>query len=141
MKLRVCKSRDELIAVLCERRDELNVSHMTIDSIAGISDGHFSKLVCAHPLKNLGPVTLSAILGALGLGIVKIIIEEDPQAVATVSDRWVPRRPAGRRPHQRQAPVWSVVAPSNELQPSFKFEPDREQGPDVDDQPADHDAS
>jgi hypothetical protein len=130
VKIRVCRSREELLAVLRERRDELNISHGTIDGIAGISDGHFSKLVCARPLKNLGPISLGAILGALGLGIVKIVIEEDPKAIEQVSGRWTPRK---RPPNPKKSPVWSVVADSSEAQPSFAFvNPEREQGPDVD---------
>ena len=128
MRIRVCKSRDDLVAVLRERRDELNVSHSTIDALAGISEGHFSKIVCERPLKNLGPVSLGAILGALGLGIVKIIIDEDPQAAARVAGRWVPRR---RKPNPKKPAVWSVVADGGEKQRSFSFvHREREQAPD-----------
>jgi hypothetical protein len=130
VKIRVCKSRDDLLAVLRERQAELNVSCGTIEAIAGIADGYTSKVLSLTPTKNLGPIALGAILGALGLGIVRIVIEEDPQAAAAVSGRWVPRR---RRPNPKKPPVWCVVADSSEAQPSFTFvNPEREQGPDVD---------
>jgi hypothetical protein len=139
VKLRTIRTRADLIAVLRERQTELNISLGTIDAVAGIADGYASKVLSLTPTKNLGPIALGAILGALGLGIVRIDIAEDPQATALVSRRWARRR---RQPTRRRAAVWCVVTDSSEAQPSFKFEnPDREQSPDVADQPADHDAS
>jgi hypothetical protein len=138
VKLRTIRSRADLIAVLRERQTELNISLGTIDAVAGIADGYASKCLSLTPTKQMGPVALGAILGALGLGIVEIKVDEDPQAAAAVSGRWTPRR---RRSSRRDSAFWCVVTDSSELQPSFQFEnPDREQSPDVDDQPADHDA-
>jgi hypothetical protein len=138
VKLRTIRSRGDLIAVLRERQTELNISLGTIDAVAGIADGYASKVLSLTPTKQMGPVALGAILGALGLGIVKIEIAEDPQAAARVSGRWAPRRRRSSRP---RAAVWCVVTNDSEVQPSFRFEnPDREQGLDVDDQPANHDA-
>lgn len=120
MKLRVCKSRGELIALLLERQDELNISAATIDGIAGLADAYTGKVLSLTPAKNLGPIALGAILGALGLGIVEIVIREDPQAVAAVSGRWVRRR---RRPNRKkpapEAAQWCVVKPA---QPEFNFD-------------------
>lgn len=119
MKLRVCKSREELIAVLLERQDELNVSAATIDGIAGLADSYTSKCLCVTPSRNLGPIALGAILGALGLGIVEIVIREDPQAVARVSGRWTPRK---RRAQRKAAPEPAEWCVAKAEQTAFNFD-------------------
>jgi hypothetical protein len=119
MKLRVCKSRGELIQLLLERQDELNISAATVDAISGLADGYTSKVLCITPTKNLGPIALGAILGALALKIVKIEIGVDPEAAVVVSGRWTPRK---RRPNRKKAPEpaqWCVV---KQPQPEFNFD-------------------
>lgn len=96
------RNMPELIAALCARRDELNISHETIDNIAGLQSGYTSKLLAPKPIKNLGPMSFSALLGALGLALVAV---PDPQAVAAVEGRWQPRR--------RKPSVFIVVEPSS----------------------------
>ena len=123
MKLRVCKSREDLIAVLLERQDELNISASTIDGIAGLADSYTSKCLCVTPSRNLGPVALGAILGALGLGIVEIVIREDPEAVARVSGRWVPRKRRAQRKAAPEPAEWCLAKPA---QTAFNFESTRE---------------
>ncbi|MCA1414472.1 hypothetical protein I6F30_25450 [Bradyrhizobium sp. NBAIM20] len=86
-------SMPELIAALRDRRDELNISHETIDSISGMQSGYTSKLLAPKPIKNLGPVSFSSLLGALGLAV---LVVEDPQAAARVRHLWQPRK----RPHR-----------------------------------------
>lgn len=85
----------ELIAALCARRDELNISHETIDNIAGLQSGYTSKLLAPKPIKNLGPMSFGAVLGALGLALVAV---PDPQAVAAVENRWQKRKRAQKLP-------------------------------------------
>jgi hypothetical protein len=129
VRLRVCKTRAELLAVLREQQDALNVSCGTIEGISGLADGYVSKVLSLTPTKQIGPVALGALLGALGLKIVRIEIAEDPEAAAAVSGRWTPRK---RRPNPKKPPVWCVVANGGEAQPSFEFvHQEREQGPDV----------
>ena len=123
MKLRVCKSRGELIAFLLERQNELNISAATNDGIAGIADSYTSKCLSLTPTRNLGPIALGAILGALGLGIVEIIIREDPQAVAKVAKRWTPRK---RSPNRKRAPepAPAQLCSANHREPEFNFDND-----------------
>lgn len=83
------RSMPELVQALRDRRDELNISHETIDSIAGLQSGYTSKLLAPKPIKNLGPMSFGSILGALGLAVVVV---PDPQAEAKVGDRWEPRK-------------------------------------------------
>ena len=83
------RSMPELVQALRDRRDELNVSHETIDSIAGLQSGYTSKLLAPKPIKNLGPMSFGSILGALGLAVVVV---PDPQAAAKVGKHWEPRK-------------------------------------------------
>jgi hypothetical protein len=135
VRMRTIRSREELLAVLREQQQALNISCGTIEGIAGLADGYVSKVLSLTPAKNLGPIALGAILGALALKIVKIEIGEDPEATAAVSGRWTPRK---RRPNWKKPPVWCVVANSGEAQPSFEFV-HQEGSPDVAN-PVDHDA-
>src|SRR4051812_17925382 len=90
-------TREELRALICDRRDALDVSHETIDAISGLADGYTSKILAPDPIRNFGPESLRAILGALALGIARVEIVEDPQAAAKVAGRWTPRK-RHRRP-------------------------------------------
>jgi hypothetical protein len=92
MNPRIVTSREEIVAVLRERRDELNISHETIDAVAGWADGYASKIFAPTPMKNLGPTSLAAILGALALGIARVVLIEDPEQAARVSSRWTQRK-------------------------------------------------
>lgn len=83
------RSMPELIAALCARRDELNISHETIDNIAGLQSGYTSKLLAPNPIKNLGPMSFEALLGALG---VAVVVVPDPVSAALVEDRWQKRK-------------------------------------------------
>jgi hypothetical protein len=126
MVRRWVESRDELRALICERRDALDLAHTTIDAISGVPDGYTSKVLAPDPVRNFGPTSLAAILGALALRIVRVEIVEDPQAAANVSGRWVPRR---RRPNLKCAPR-CVVSDVGEAQRSFNLvHPEEEQVP------------
>jgi hypothetical protein len=83
------RSMPELIEALRARRDSLNISHETIDSIAGLQSGYTSKLLAPKPIKNLGPMSFGSLLGALGLAVVVV---EDPAAVVRVEKHWQKRK-------------------------------------------------
>jgi hypothetical protein len=83
------RSVPELVDALRRRRDELNISHETIDNIAGLQPGYTSKLLAPVPIKNLGQMSLPSILGALGLVLVAV---PDPEQVAKVAPRWQKRK-------------------------------------------------
>jgi hypothetical protein len=92
MTPKVVTSRDELVQLVRDRRDELGITHETIDHIAGCAAGYTSKLLAPEPMKNFGPMSLRTVLGALALGIARVEIVEDPEAAARVRGRWKPRR-------------------------------------------------
>ncbi len=83
------RSMPELVQALRARRDALNISHETIDSIAGLQSGYTSKLLAPKPIKNLGPMSFGSLLGALGLAVVVV---EDTDQCERVSKHWEPRK-------------------------------------------------
>ena len=72
-----------------QRRDELNISHETIDALAGLQAGYTSKLLAPIPIKNFGDMSLAAVLGALAIAIVVV---EDPAQKLLVEGRWQKRK-------------------------------------------------
>ncbi|MGJ5120959.1 hypothetical protein [Bradyrhizobium oligotrophicum] len=83
----VCRSMDELVNALQQRKEQLNLSNDLIDDLAGLPDRYAAKLFCR--MKSPGRVSLGPMLGALGLTLVMI---EDPAAVERMKDRWKPRK-------------------------------------------------
>jgi hypothetical protein len=80
------RSREDLVVAVRSRQEELGISCLTIDEIAGLADGHFSKLT--SQVKGFGFVTTFLVLQALGL---RLRIEVDPEATAKLAQRWRPR--------------------------------------------------
>jgi hypothetical protein len=92
-------------------------------------------LLAPVPVRNLGPLSLSVLLSALAMKIVRIEVVEDPEQAAKMAGRWTPRK---RRPICRKLPpaqTWCVVA----LQHSFTFAETTEETTHVE-KPIDHDA-
>jgi hypothetical protein len=94
---KIVTSKAELVAAVRDRRDELNISHESIDHLAGIASGHFSKLVCDPPIKGFGAMSLDAVLHALALRMVVVRIEEDPEQRARMEGRWTKRKRPQRK--------------------------------------------
>jgi hypothetical protein len=80
-------SAADIIGIIRKRQDELNIACLTVDEIAGLAQGHYSKITCG--LKGLGPMTLFVLLSAFGL---RLRIEEDPDVTARLRHRWTPRQ-------------------------------------------------
>src|SRR5258706_12020068 len=70
-QLAVIRTYEDVLRVIRARRDELDVPHEIIDDIAGLAAGHTSKLLCARPMKLLGPISWN-VLEALGVCLVAI---------------------------------------------------------------------
>jgi hypothetical protein len=75
------RDHDELVALVRRRQNELKLSCLAVDEVAGLADGHFSN-TCG--MKKSGPVSIFLVLEALGL---RIRIEEDPEAIAKLAPR------------------------------------------------------
>jgi len=95
--LAIVHDMDELVAALRARRDELQVTFLTLDKVSGVQTGYSAKLLGPGRVKKLGAMSLGCLLGALGL---RLIVEVDPEQFARVQSRLVKRQ----RP-RRQAEV------------------------------------
>lgn len=109
MKPRMIADREQLLQVVRDRRDELDLSHETLDAITGLQNGYVSKLMADPPVRGFGEMSLQALLDALGLRIAFAVIMEDPERVERVRARWRPRK---RRPNGQTA---TSVAPAETL--------------------------
>lgn len=78
----------DLHAAARARAEQLNVSRETIDDVAGLTNGYASKLLALPPIKKFGPISLGPTMRALGL---KMIVVDDPEALAKVEGRLTPR--------------------------------------------------
>jgi hypothetical protein len=85
---------DDLIEALRQRRDELDISHETIDAVSGLQSGYTSKVMAR--MKGLGAVSLPALLGALAVGLVLV---EDPLQRSLIEPRWERRKRAPTARH------------------------------------------
>ncbi|WGR91851.1 hypothetical protein MTX26_15935 [Bradyrhizobium sp. ISRA443] len=92
MTPKVVSTCAELVQLLRERRNELDITHETIDDISGLQSGYTGKLLSPVPIKQLGAVSLGAMLGALALKIVRIELVEDPEQADRMRPRWTPRK-------------------------------------------------
>lgn len=89
---RLISTTDDMIAVWRERIRELDISHQTVDALAGWADGYCSKLMCG--LKRPGPLAIALMNGALAMGFRPVIDEAQAELVR---DRWIKRSPQGCR--------------------------------------------
>ncbi|WP_213737069.1 hypothetical protein [Bradyrhizobium sp. dw_411] len=94
MTAKVITSMPGLLDAIRARRDELNISNETIDEIAGLPARYTSKLLSPIPVRGISHMSLTAILGALGIGLVVV---EDTGQREKVAGRWQPRKRAPNR--------------------------------------------
>jgi hypothetical protein len=83
-----------LVSALRARADELDVSNETLDATTGLAHGYCGKLLGLHLRKPLGRVSLGVLLTPLG---VKLVVVEDPEALARVRGRLTRRKHNGKR--------------------------------------------
>ena len=100
---RVITTPDELLDMLRRRRDELGITHETIDHITGWASGWAGKVLSPEPIKGLGEKSLSLVLDALALGIARIEFVEDPQLADRMRHRWMKRRRPRMRPRRTRS--------------------------------------
>jgi hypothetical protein len=89
MTARLIYDMPGLLEIVRSRRDALNVSHETIDHLAGFPAGYTSKLLSPVPMRGISHMSLGGLLGALGLALVVV---EDTAAASRVRRRWTPRK-------------------------------------------------
>lgn len=110
------RSMPELIAAFRSRRDELQITHETIDAISLLPDGYASKLLAPVPIKNIGPKALEGLLDALGLVLVAV---PNPNVGNRVTSKWVKRK---RR--VKTAPLSIPLSIENEVPKHLQITPD-----------------
>jgi hypothetical protein len=106
----VARDYDQLITAIRARRDELQVTHITIDEVAGLQGGYAGKLLCDPPIKLLGKVSFGCVLGALGLAVVLV---QDNDALKKVQDRLVTRKHRKMRPDRSH--TWFTAENAREM--------------------------
>jgi hypothetical protein len=112
-----------LVETCRERANELAISRLEIDRLAGLPEGYSSKLLGrndSEKCKRMWPVSLEAILGTLGL---QIIIVEDHAATSRTLSRRIPVDHSNQRfdnkcNSPKQLP--KIAAPQIEQQPGPK---------------------
>ena len=99
--LRIASYRD-LHAALRQRIAELGISFATVDAIGGLQDGYAAKLLGPNPQRAMrfDNHSLDFVLGVLG---VTLRLVEDPEALARVKSRLVPKRSSQARYASRLA--------------------------------------
>lgn len=73
-----------LFMALRARAEQVGASRLALDDLAGLQPGYSGKLLGPGQVKKLGPLSLGALLQALGL---KLIVMEDSQAVEQFTQR------------------------------------------------------
>jgi len=76
-----CANYLGLVAAFRARIAELGISYETVDQLAGWADTYATKLLGEEPIRHFGPMSLDAVLGALG---VRIALIEDAAALDRV---------------------------------------------------------
>jgi hypothetical protein len=87
-------TEDQFLEALRARRDQLNISHETIDAISGLAAGHTAKLMSGH--SSMGAMAMWILLQTLGLGVTLVA---DPVALEKLqrNANWQPRKVAPNR--------------------------------------------
>ncbi|MGB7831300.1 MAG: hypothetical protein WBL84_03735 [Xanthobacteraceae bacterium] len=85
--LGVCRTSDDLRAILRARFAALGVSFETVDHIAGLPTRYTAKVIGLQPTRRFGQFSLDGLLGAAG---VKLVVVEDAEALDRVRARLVP---------------------------------------------------
>src|SRR5262249_34209608 len=65
----------ELHAALRDRAERLGVTREVLDEVAGLASGYSAKILSPRPERALGPVSMPAVFGALG---VRLVLLADP---------------------------------------------------------------
>lgn len=105
----VARHYAEVVAACRKRLAELEITHETLDAIAGLQSGYAGKLLCEPPIKRMGPLTMFLVFEALGM---QVAFQEDTAALGRVKTRLV-RRMFARRIHGRSVhkPMTIVLQP------------------------------
>jgi hypothetical protein len=79
------RSMEGILGVIRAKREALNISFETLDSIAGTQPGYCSKILAPVPMRGIGYQSLGDLLGALAIGFVPV---DDLEQQTRVQSRW-----------------------------------------------------
>jgi len=92
-EIRGCDGLDGLHKAFRARAEQVGISRLRLDEIAGFPSGYAGKLLAPEPMKWPGRVSFGPLLGGLGL---KLLVVEDTEAVKRIAGepkaRWWPRQ-------------------------------------------------
>jgi hypothetical protein len=74
------------------------LTYENLSELAGLPSRYANKIFCDPPMKNPGRNSFGPLIATLG---VKILIVDDPEALAAVQQRFVPRRNGPKRKTRR----------------------------------------
>jgi hypothetical protein len=103
----VARSYEEFLEGLKRRRADLRLTLALTGEIAGLQNGYAEKILAPTPLRHLGRVSFTALIGALGLAVVLV---EDPEQMARVKNRHTPRLRPPQRTGRRRRPALLPLA-------------------------------
>jgi hypothetical protein len=93
-----------LVAACRLRADQLQVSRLTLDELAGLPSGYVGKLLALKSGKRIGVESLGALLGALGLKLIAVPIDARQRARLTKRNESQVRRGHHGGPKKRSQP-------------------------------------
>ena len=105
-RLAVVHDYNGLITALRARQAELEITNETLDHVAGITPGYAGKLFSPKPIRSMGPMSLWAILGCLGL---RLTVETDPEQLAKIRSRLTKRLRPLRSPRAALAGLEALL--------------------------------
>jgi hypothetical protein len=86
------RDQHQLVEAIRAAKRERGLSCEQLDELAGLSSGYSAKVLGPSRVKGVGVMSLWCLLGALGKAIT---VTDDPEAIAKLEDRWIPRREIG----------------------------------------------
>jgi hypothetical protein len=89
------RSMLDLVSAFRFCRDERQLTHETIDAIAGFPSGYAGKLLAPEPIKNLGWMSFGLALNVFGK---MLLLVDDPKQIRRIKHRWTPRERPARPP-------------------------------------------
>jgi hypothetical protein len=95
----VVASYDDLVAALRGRLNETGMTYETAENLSGLQPGYISKVLGPRHVRTLGHVSLTLLLGVLG---VKLAVIEDAEQTERMKPRWEPRL---RRRQDSEKPI------------------------------------
>lgn len=108
-----------LVQAVRDRTEQMEMSRLELDHIAGLTPGHSDKILRPWPGKKFGIMSLGAVLQTLGL---VLVIMEDPAARDKTLARRTPfcahNRRVGNHCHPKKLPAIADCGPTADEQPA-----------------------